>query len=96
MTSDALTAVVTDLRDVVRDLRIELAVLRQPSPHADVAHDARTAPLGPSDVALMLGVSTRTLRRLRKQRRFPRPVRGTGRRPKWTYASIAGYLEGGK
>jgi predicted DNA-binding transcriptional regulator AlpA len=87
----ALDAAVHDLREVVRDLRSELAVLRGSSPHPPV--DGRTL-MGPADVARMLGVSTRTLRRLRKSRRFPRPIRGSGRRPRWTRASIRRFMEG--
>jgi predicted DNA-binding transcriptional regulator AlpA len=89
-----LDAIVGDLRAVVEDLRSELADLRCAGTHADVTPDARSALLSPSDVAQVLGVSDRTLRRLRKHRRFPKPLRGTGRRPKWTYASIARYTEG--
>jgi predicted DNA-binding transcriptional regulator AlpA len=87
----ALDAAVHDLRQVVQDLRSELATLRGSGPHARV--DGRTL-MGPADVARMLGVSTRTLRRLRKTRRFPRPVRAKGRRPRWTRASIARFMEG--
>jgi len=87
----SLDTTVEDLRQVVRDLRSELAALRGSSPHALV--DGRTL-MGPADVARMLGVSTRTLRRLRKSRRFPRPVKGTGRRPRWTRASVVRFMEG--
>ena len=92
MTLEArLDAVVGDLRQVVEDLQRELAVLRGSSPRGDVDQL-----IGPADVARMLGVGTRTLRRERKRRDFPRPVRGSGRRPRWRYAAIARYLEGGR
>ena len=88
-----IETVVGELREVVQHLRSELAILRGAGPHPRVA---RSALLSPPDVARMLDVSPRTLRRLRKDRRFPRPVRGTGRRPRWRYFSITRYLEGGK
>ena len=83
---DALVAVVGELREVVQDLRIELASLRGSSPRGDV--DLLTA----EDVAHALGISPRTLRRERQRRAFPKPVRGRGR-PRWRRRDILAYME---
>ncbi|MHC4997120.1 MAG: helix-turn-helix transcriptional regulator, partial [Planctomycetota bacterium] len=86
-------AAADDLKDVVESLRSELANLRETSPRGPVDTHAL---LSPPEVASMLGVSTRTLRRLRHQRRFPRPFRGVCVRPRWRFKDILAYLEGGK
>ena len=82
----ALIAVVAELREVVRDLRSELALLRQPSPGGDV--DLLTA----DGVASTIGVSERTLRRLRARRGFPRPMRGPGPL-RWRRRDLERWLE---
>ena len=84
--ADALTAAVAELREVVRDLRIELATLRDGSPPAIVDADG---------VAQILGVGERTLRRLRRARGFPRPIRGPGPL-RWRASDVQRYLEGGR
>jgi predicted DNA-binding transcriptional regulator AlpA len=89
---DALTAAVADLREVVRDLRSELALLRQPSPAAVVAPKPY---LTAAETALELGIGERSLRRLRAARGFPRPIRGPGPL-RWRWRDIQAYLEGGR
>lgn len=90
--SDALTAAVADLREVVRDLRSELASLRQPSPAAVVAPKPY---LTAAETALELGIGERSLRRLRAARGFPRPLKCRGPL-RWRRRDIERWLEGGR
>jgi predicted DNA-binding transcriptional regulator AlpA len=85
----ALTAAVADLREVVRDLRSVVETLRPASPGVDVDL------LSFDQVAGAIGVSPRTLRRLRARRGFPRPLGGPGPL-RWRKRSIESWLEARK
>jgi predicted DNA-binding transcriptional regulator AlpA len=82
----ALTAAVADLREVVRDLRSVVESLRPGSAAGGVDL------LNFDDVARTVGVSPRTLRRLRSRRDFPKPIRGPGPL-RWRRRDIQAYLE---
>ena len=88
MSDIEIEAVISRLCDVVRDLRSELAVLRRSSPRGNVEL------LSAKELARTLGVSLRTLRRLRQQRRFPRPVKGV--RLRWRCGDVARWMGAGK
>ena len=83
---DALIAALDRLRVVVEDLRDRLEHLGRPSP------PVLTDLLDAEAVAQMIGVSERTLRRERKGRAFPKPVKGRGC-PRWRRRDIEVYLE---
>lgn len=83
---DALITALDRLRGAVEDLRDRLEHLGRPSPAASVDL------LDSDQVADELGISPRTLRRERKRRAFPAPVRGRGR-PRWRRKDILAYVE---
>lgn len=82
----SLDATMAELRDVVRDLRSVVESLRPTSPGVGV--DLLSA----EDVARAIGVSERTLRRLRSRRDFPKPLRGPGPL-RWRRAAVQAYME---
>ena len=82
----ALTAAVADLREVVRDLQSVVETLRPGCPVGGVDL------LNFDEVARTIGVSPRTLRRLRSRRDFPKPVRGPGPL-RGRQAAVRAYLE---
>lgn len=57
----------------------------------------RTAPLiiGPDDVAELLGCSTRHVYSIRRQTRFPQPLRllGPTSKPRWRRADVVRWIE---
>lgn len=44
-------------------------------------------------LALLIGVSERTLDRMRHDRGFPRPLTGNGRNPRWSRPVIERWLQ---
>lgn len=89
---DALATAVAELREVVRDLRSELAVLRVGSPSVVVAPKPY---LTAAETALELGVGLRSLRRLRAARGFPKPIKGPGPL-RWKRRDIDRWVEDGR
>jgi predicted DNA-binding transcriptional regulator AlpA len=83
---DRLCVAIERLCGLVEDLRSVVETMRQPSPGVGV--DLLTA----EDVARAIGVSERTLRRLRSRRDFPKPLRGPGPL-RWRRSTVLAYLE---
>ena len=102
---DHLVGALAALDGLLGSSRSGLAGMPPQSVHADVqaaqldALQGRpSATLGPllltaSHVAARLGMSTRSLRRLRQDPRFPKP-RVKGRVPRWRASDIEAWVEG--
>ena len=89
MSADRLEAVADRLESLAEDLRSQLDDLRLSSLHGPV--DQREL-LAIPDVAKMLGMGERSLRRLRKRRGFPKPVKGPGRL-RWRRSEVTAWME---
>ena len=83
-----LTVEVDRLTELVGSLRMHVADLRKAGPHADVS----SLLLSATGVAQLVDVSPRTLRRIRKERGFPKPVKGPGH-PRWRRRDIEKWIE---
>lgn len=83
-----LDAVTERLETLAEDLQSQLEHLRASSLHVPVdEHEFLTI----AEVVEMLSVGTRTLRRLRAQRGFPRPVKGPGKL-RWRRADLVRWM----
>jgi len=93
MTStDRLEAVTDRLESLAEDLRSQLENLRGTSLHGPVdERELLTIP----ELAQVLGMGDRTLRRMRKRRDFPKPVRGPGRL-RWRRFQVFQWMEKGR
>jgi excisionase family DNA binding protein len=90
-----ISAQLKRLESAVDELRKRLELLAAPSNCRDALPPDPLSLLTAAEVAALLQVDVRTLRRMRHERTFPRPTR-LGRSLRWKRSLVERWLEGGK